>query len=393
MTKSQHITCQTIWVRGSLSTLLSPLDTWSQYLQGHHDQQVIIFMMYGWPTSYMGDQIPTLDLTNHISATKHPAHVKKFIQKETRLTALMGPFPNTPFTWTRTNPLMARPKKESTDMRIILDLSFPDLRAVNSHIPKVLYEGSPYKLKLPTPLDFSELIVQLGAGAYIYKVDLERAYRQLPADPFDWALLGIGWDSAIYIDSAIPFGLRHGAMACQRVTEAICHTLKQQQGARALAYIDDFRGAAAKSKTTAIILNLGLSISWDKCVTPTQQMSWVGTWFDTLLMLMKIDQDKIQETLELCRHHLTRDDITLHELEVLLGKLLYSSKLATPARRFLNRALQLRRSFTRPGPLPVTPGFKEDLSWFILTSCRCITAKLSYTHGFKHHNISTQTPA
>ena len=144
---------------------------------GHHDQQVIIFMMYGWPTSYMGDQIPTLDLTNHISATKHPAQVKKFIRKETRLTALMGPFPNTPFTWTRTNTLMARPKKESTDMRIILDLSFPDLRAVNSHIPKVLYEGSPYKLKLPTPLDFSELIVQLGAGAYIYKVDLERAYR------------------------------------------------------------------------------------------------------------------------------------------------------------------------------------------------------------------------
>ena len=60
-----------------------------------------------------------------------------------------------------------------------------------------------------------------------------------------------------------------------------------------------------------------------------------------------------------------RDDITLHELEVLLGKLLYSSKLATPARRFLNRALQLRWSFTRPGPLPVTPGFKEDISWFI----------------------------
>ena len=86
---------------------------------------------------------------------------------------------------------MARPKREENEFRIILDLRYPDDMSVNSGIPKVLFEGSPYKLHLPTPLEVSEVIARNCQGAYLYKDDLARAYRQLPSDPCDWQLLGI----------------------------------------------------------------------------------------------------------------------------------------------------------------------------------------------------------
>ena len=54
---------------------------------------------------------------------------------------------------------------------------------VNSYIPRLSFDGSPYKVRLPTALDMAEMIARLGRSLYIYKLDLSRAYRQLPFDP------------------------------------------------------------------------------------------------------------------------------------------------------------------------------------------------------------------
>ena len=172
---------------------------------------------------------------------------------------------------------MAWPKREPGQHRIILDLSFPLGHSVNSSIPKVIYEGGPYKLHLPTPLDLAELIAARRPGAMMYKVDLEFAYRQLPSDPYDWPLLGIGWEQDLYVDKAIPFVLRHGTMVCQRVTEAVCHIIDKENDSDSVPYIDDFGAVTLPDSRQANnayirlktwLLNLGLGISWDKCRAP-----------------------------------------------------------------------------------------------------------------------------
>ena len=56
----------------------------------------------------------------------------KYVNKETTLNALSGPFEEVPFDWLRTNPCMTRPKKDSALRRVILDLSFPVGNSVNS---------------------------------------------------------------------------------------------------------------------------------------------------------------------------------------------------------------------------------------------------------------------
>ena len=86
--------------------------------------------------------------------------------------------------------------------------------------------------------------MQYGPGVLLYKVDLSRAYRQLRSDPLDWAFMAMEWEGKTYLDIAIPFGLRHGASACQRTTEAIAQIVEADVEADALPYIDDTAGLA-----------------------------------------------------------------------------------------------------------------------------------------------------
>ena len=246
--------------------------------------------------------------------------------------------------------------------------------SVNTSIPRIIFEGSPFKLHLPTPLDLAETIAWKGQFCYLYKVDLSRAYRQLPIDPFDWPLLGIFWDEKFYIDLAIPFGLRHGAMACQRVTEAVCFVLKDKHDADASPYIDDFGGIAGQNKREAnnqyiaiktILLDMGLMVAWEKCTPPTRVLTWTGTTFDTIRMIKWIDVTKVQEALDMVQFFVDLKVITLKQLEVLLGKLIYASKLSNPAKRFLNTSLHFRRCIPDIGSHALPPGMVHDLKWFL----------------------------
>ena len=177
----------------------------------------------------------------------------------------------------------------------------------------------------------------------------------------------------MYFDRAIPFGLRHGAMCCHRVTNSICHIMEEQHQADSLAYIDDFgavTGPEVRAANTeylqlkTLILDLQLTLAFDKCAAPSTVMSWIGTTFDSVNMVMYIDEDKVAESLAFCQQMSQQPLINLRTLESLLGRLIYSSKLALHARNFLNRTLHFRRSFTSPAPLPFPEGVKEDLHWF-----------------------------
>ena len=256
--------------------------------------------------SFMGDTLPTLSLPNHASSIRQPQAVQSFIDKEVSLHGLAGPFTECPFEWLRLNPMMTREKKNSDEYCVILDLSFLEGHSVNACIPKLLYEGAPYKLRLPTSLDMADLILKYSKGTVLHKIDLSRAYRQLPVDPHDWLLLGIGWQDSMYFDRAIPFGIRPGAMCCQRVTNGICHVMKKKYNADSLAYIDDFGASAGPNRRIAntqfiqlktLILDLDMTLALDKCAAPSTCMLWIGTTFDSVNMCMYIDATKIQETL------------------------------------------------------------------------------------------------
>ena len=177
-------------------------------------------------------------------ANQHPADIDAYLNKELRHSAIIGPADHLPFQWPRTNPMMTRPKKDSSSRRVIVDLSMPQDASVNSGIPRNSLDGAPFKLRLPNPATLAAKILGYGQGCLLYKVDLSRAYRQLRTDPLDCPFLMLQWDDQHYLDISIPFGLRHGASACQRTTEAVSAIAKEEVGADTAPYIDDTIGAA-----------------------------------------------------------------------------------------------------------------------------------------------------
>ena len=51
-------------------------------------------------------------------------------------------------------------------------------------------------------------VCALGVGTQLAKFDVESAYRIVPVHPEDRPLLGMQWKERLYIDTALPFGLR-----------------------------------------------------------------------------------------------------------------------------------------------------------------------------------------
>ena len=356
--------------------LPSPLNIhqWRYYLSDYKDNIVCDFMEFGWPIGYMSPALPQSILQNHASSLAYPAHVDHFIDTELKHGALIGPFPQThpPFTHVATSPLMSRPKKNSEHRRIIMDFSFPIGHAVNSGIPKDTYLGLPYKLHYPTIDDYVRLILNHGPGCFLYKVDLARAFRMLPADPLDYPLLGIYWNDQLYIDTAIGFGLRTGSMACQRVTNAIGYIMGTFYGATTLQYVDDCVGVEADKATASaaygnlrnVVAELGLQEAPDKLCPPSPRMEFIGVTFDTVTGTISIPGEKVKEIMALVRDWQGRTSATKHQLQSLLGKLHHVAKCVKPARLFVSRMLDTLRSAPDRGRFMLDDNFQRDLQWF-----------------------------
>lgn len=264
------------------------VERWVMLLQNYHDNELCHFLAYGWPLSFYAQDLPETVLKNHPSATEFPEHIQKFLATELQFKAIEGPFQASPFTpWSRISPLMTRPKKGSNHRRVIVDLSYPEGADVNTGINTAAYLGRDISYTLPT---ISDLIAKLqveGKGAFIWKADLARAYRQLRADSLDAPLLCIKFQGKVFIDKCPPFGCRSSSAACQRVANVLVFLMADKQH-HSLAYLDDFSGCSSQIKqaqdafnhfkhlTEYLGLQLGLQISskdaWHPTGTRYQEM-------------------------------------------------------------------------------------------------------------------------
>ena len=156
------------------------IPAWRSRLSDFPDVQLVDFLKFGWALDYMSSCIPTLTLVNHARDADSDVHINAFIQKECRLGALMGPFDTAPFElWCQVSSLMNRPKKNSESRRVIIGLSFPLVKSINSRIVKGFYQGSPFSFSLPSVSTLTDQMTKLGAGSWFWSADLSQAYRQL----------------------------------------------------------------------------------------------------------------------------------------------------------------------------------------------------------------------
>ena len=228
---------------------------WAELLTDYHDTQLIPHLRFGFPLGFATNRVSAANTCNHASTIANRHAVDKYLATELAHHAIAGPFTQAPFEqWFHVSPMMLRDKKNTDEKRVIVDLSWPIGQSVNSSIPYDTYEGSPFTLSLPTAEDLAQAILAVPPTAYLYSLDLSRAYRQLRIDPQEWPLLGLIWKGAFYFDRALAFGGRWLAAACQRVTNSLKHIMAHA-GAAIWPYLDDIAGLAADETTAHVDFN------------------------------------------------------------------------------------------------------------------------------------------
>ena len=210
-------------------------------LKNYDISKLFHYLQFGFPLSVDYSLFQFKPFTkNHLSAAKNPLGVMKYFNTEVSKKNMYGPFEVQPFTNMHFSPLMARPNPDG-GTRIIVDLQWPIGSSVNSCVPSNVYDDVPFILKYPTIDQVVERIKLVGPSALLYKVNLERAFRNLRIDPYDYPLLGLQWDMGVYVEVSVLFGVKFGAVACQMCTDAL--TLRTQK-LWLINYLDDYVGVA-----------------------------------------------------------------------------------------------------------------------------------------------------
>ena len=347
------------------------IHAWREYLRGYKDPHLVDYLEYGWPINFDRTQPLHPAYKNHFSANAYPDHVTHYVQTELAHGALLGPFTGPPVIDVHLSPLMTKRKKDSPHRRVIVDLSFPQGGSVNDGIHPSAYIDGPLTVKLPTVHSMERKLLDLGPGAFLYKTDLARGYRQLRVDPGDWGILAFQHEGLYYMDLCPPFGLRSSAMMMVRTTEAIT-SIHADRGYMSMAYIDDFGGAErdrslaqdALASLQGILRELGMDEATAKVCEPSQVMTWLGIRFDSVAMTMTLPQEKVEEVAETLRQWDKKQRANLREVQSLFGLLQFVTSVAPTAKVFTNRILDTMRELGAHGYTNLSWGFRRDLKFF-----------------------------
>jgi hypothetical protein len=251
--------------------------------------------------------------------------------------------------------------------RVIHDLSHPIGENVNSFVE------SPY-FELPTAVQFAR---RLSRGAYIWKGDIDKAFRNVPVRKRDWPLLAFHIDGVLYVDTRLPFG--HGLSPYYFVNfvgRPILY-VAVRRGASLLGalagYVDDFFGGCdtydkaldQMEMWLKVCADLGVPVSKAKTFLPAQVVDILGFIIDTVNMSISVDPERIQDILDEMARIEERKAVRKRDLERLAGKMVFVCSVVPGGRTFMREILDTMNGLRKKGHWAhLTAGFRSDLRWW-----------------------------
>ena len=359
------------------------LDRWRLHLIGYDNSELVQYLEFGFQLG-LDEYQPTLvpALANHGSGYQYYTWLDKFFCEGLLKGGVTGPCGTVPFQPPMVSPLMTSIKKPSS-RRAVFDASFGDY-SLNNATPGESYLGMKCIYTYPRVEDFQRMVIKAGRNCYMWKRDLSRYYLQIPLDPTEYKYTGAVWRCLFFFFVSLMFGLRHSGLQGQRITDAVTwihrnlgldyvlpegqllgdHQVTSRHPAltpdsnpdkqskyNSVNYSDDFAGLESTlHKSTASFLalgallsELGLIESQEKACAPSQELTFLGVCFNSVKMTMYIPAEKLEELrsdLELWRRKTTA---VRRDLQSILGKLLWVSKVVRHSRPFMGRLLQQLR--------------------------------------------------
>ncbi len=362
--------------KGDWAEIATPLRLreWEQGLSSHPDREFVQYVCNGIRDGFrIGFNYGTARCNrspgNMGSAKLHEEVVERYIAAECEAKRLLGPLDKSKFPRVHVSPFGVIPKSEAGKWRLILDLSSPTESSVNDGIDKQVCSLSYISID-----DIANRVMGKGKGALLAKFDLKEAYRQVPIHPDDRWMLGMEWKGQLFVDKALPFGLRSAPMIFNGLAEALAFMIKQK-GVKGLDhYLDDFSivgdpKSPECSQSLRISLETceqtGFSVKQEKTEGPTTRMIILGVELDSELLQLRLPQDKLEKLRELVATWRKKKACTKRELQSLAGHLNHACKVIRPGRRFLRGIFGLISLFKRPDHMiRLNAAFRADLEWW-----------------------------
>ena len=231
------------------------------------------------------------------SEQEHKEVVESYSGSECEAKRLLGPLERGSFPHVHTSPFGVIPKSEPGKWRLIVDLSSSMGGSVNDGINKEWCS-----LSYTSVDDIAARVVCHGRAAAMVKFDLKSAYRQVPAHPDDRWLLGMMWKGQLYVDTALPFGLRSAPVVFNSVVEALAYVMVQN-GVKGLDhYLDDFSIVSslmecAKYLEVALQMcaEMGFPVAMEKMEGPVSTVMLLGIELDLNFMQLRLSQEKLMK--------------------------------------------------------------------------------------------------
>ena len=298
-------------------------------------------LQHGVDIGYKGPVGPN-DARNLPSALQHPQIIDAELAKECAAGRILGPFHSRPLKNLRCSGIGVVPKKNK--WRMIMHLSAPAGNNMNDFISK-----DDFSLHYTSIDDAVKILLSLGRGARMAKVDLKSAFRMIPVRKEDWQFLGIRWRGRFYVDTCLPFGLRSAPFLFNQFADVLAWILQNNYGLHWLIhYLDDYFLAGPPNSTLCenhlhcflrVCKLLGFPVALDKVEGPATILTFLGLELDSVLQQIRLPRTKLNEILEELTLWLQCRKTTKRQLLSLIGKLAFAARAVPAGRLFLRRLI------------------------------------------------------
>jgi hypothetical protein len=152
--------------------------------------------------SFQKGPLPSCFVQNTASTYKNGVAVTDVVASWVKAGFAAGPFLEPPLANFIVNSLAAIPQGEK--VRPVLNVSLPEQNSFNSNVR----EGALEKVFMCSARCFSYSIVDCGTDAYMAKLDMRDAYKNIPCKISDLRLQGFVWLNRFFLETRQIFGAR-----------------------------------------------------------------------------------------------------------------------------------------------------------------------------------------
>ena len=183
------------------------------------------------------------------------------------------------------------------------------------------------------------------------------AFRLIPLHPSQYHLTGFKWKNEYYFDRCLPQGCSSSCKIFEKFSTAIAWLLKTKLNVKNLVkVIVDFLFIAGNSemcgeylgKFLALCCELKIPTAPHKTFWPCNIIVFLGIELNSITVTALLPQEKITVYSQCIKETLGKKNITLRELNSLIGKLQFATSVVLPGRAFLRRMHDLIIGITKP---------------------------------------------